>query len=80
MGMPLGAILATDRSNSTSQRPAHDHANVITSPRHHHQSAAYTPLDQVEDEPELAMCVNAISLGVMAQMRFRTFTAFYYMR
>jgi dTDP-4-dehydrorhamnose reductase len=65
---PLGTIVATDRAQLDLARPQ-DLPLVLDriAPEIIINSAAYTAVDQAEDEQELAMCINAMAPGVMAR-------------
>ena len=64
----LGRIVATDRSQlDLTDADAIRHYIAVLSPDFIVNAAAYTAVDKAESEPEIAMQVNALAVGVMAE-------------
>jgi dTDP-4-dehydrorhamnose reductase len=65
---PLGTVVATDRAQFDLAQPEKlPRVLERLEPEIIINAAAYTMVDQAEDEPALAMCVNATAPGVIAQ-------------
>ena len=65
---PLGNVVAVERSRMDLTKPDSIRAtirevmpHIIVNP------AAYTAIDQAEAEPELALAVNGVAPGIMAE-------------
>jgi dTDP-4-dehydrorhamnose reductase len=65
---PLGLVIACDRTDLDLADPASIRKVVrATDPRLIVNAAAYTAVDQAESEPELAMVINGVAPGILAE-------------